>query len=144
VRGAENSEVLPAWVAVAVTLSPTATAWAGLKENVPVLPLALVVTLFWPMNFLPSFVPGGLEKYLMVKVFCGVLLRRPTMLVELPEVWVAATSVHHQQCFWSNGLPRRLYDRFVERVVVASEESPTDLERLETPVFQFILPTHST
>jgi sensor domain CHASE-containing protein len=44
------------------------------------------------------------------------------LAVDSPE-WVAATSVHHQQCFWSNGLPRRLHDRFVERVVVVSEGS---------------------
>jgi len=52
---------------------------------VPVLPLALLVTLFCPMNCLPSF-PEGLEKYRMVKIYSGVLLKRPAMAVELPEV----------------------------------------------------------
>jgi hypothetical protein len=51
-----------------------------------------------------------------------------------PE-WVVATSVHQQQCFLSKGLPCRLHDCFVERVVVAFEGSPADLEGLEGSVF---------
>src|SRR5215217_6794295 len=73
VLGVENSEVLPAGlVAVAVTVLPTPTFWAGEKEKVT-LPLPSVVTDFCPMNFLPSFVPEGLEKNCTLKVLLGVL-----------------------------------------------------------------------
>ena len=51
----ENSEVSPVdfLVAVALTTCPLATFFLVLKVKV-VLPLALVVTLFWPLNFWPS------------------------------------------------------------------------------------------
>ena len=51
--GAENSEVLPAGsVAVAVIVCPSTTLCSGVKVKVPVLPLALVVTLLLPYVFL--------------------------------------------------------------------------------------------
>jgi hypothetical protein len=65
--GAENSEVSAGMlkkslVAVAVIVRPTATFFLGLKVKVA-LPLeASVATIFFPMNFLPSSPPGGLEK----------------------------------------------------------------------------------
>ena len=61
---AENSEVLPleVFVAVAVIVCPTATTVLD-GENVNVaVPLPSVVTLFWPTKVLPSFVPEGFEK----------------------------------------------------------------------------------
>ena len=60
--GAENSEVsdVEFLVAVAVMFRPTATlAGSKVKER---LPLPSVVMFFSAMSFLPSFVPGGLEK----------------------------------------------------------------------------------
>ena len=60
-RAAENSEVLlPGSVAVAVIVWPTETAVAGEKVNEALPVEASVVTLFSPMNFLPSS-PEGLE-----------------------------------------------------------------------------------
>lgn len=64
VLGAENSEVscgepAVALVAVAVMACPTETALEGVKVKAA-LPSAPVVTLFVPMNFLPSS-PEGLE-----------------------------------------------------------------------------------
>jgi hypothetical protein len=59
---AENSEVSPVefLVAVAVIVCPGATLLSGEKVKVA-LPSAPVVTLRWPINFLPSL-PEGLEK----------------------------------------------------------------------------------
>jgi len=71
-RATENSEVLPAVsVAVAVMVCPTATLGNPLVKEA--LPLASVVTCFCPMNFLPSFVPLGLEKNWTSKVLLAVL-----------------------------------------------------------------------
>ena len=76
-------------VAVAVTASPTGTSWESTKLK-EALPWRLVLTVFWPMNFLPSIsVPLGLEKNWMVKLFflclvLGVLLSVPVMAV-VPE-----------------------------------------------------------
>ena len=44
-------------------------------------PLPLVVTLFWPRSFLPSSVPGGLEKNWTVKDWFGTLFRLPVTTV---------------------------------------------------------------
>jgi hypothetical protein len=61
----------PGPVAVAVTVRPTPTLWAGEKGKVT-FPLPSVVTLLCPMNVLPSF-PEGLEKCWIRKVLFGVL-----------------------------------------------------------------------
>ena len=60
VQALENSEVSPVlWsVAVAVTTCPVGTFFLVWKVKVAS-PLELVVTLFWPRNFLPSPLPDG-------------------------------------------------------------------------------------
>src|SRR5215218_4719592 len=91
VLGVENSEVLPAGlVTVAVTVLPTPTFWAGKKEKVT-LPDPSVVTDFCPMNFLPSFVPEGLEKNCTLKVLLGVLFSL-ALTVVLPPVLAERTA----------------------------------------------------
>lgn len=84
-RGAENSEVLPPGpVVVAVTFRLAGTARVGEKAK-PVTPLALVVTIFWPINVLPSS-PDGSEKKRMTNVALGVLLRVPRTVVVPSDV----------------------------------------------------------
>src|SRR5215210_3524386 len=99
-RALENSEVPPTPVAVAVTRQLTGTAVAKSNEK-GALPLALVVTLLWPMKVLPSLKPegsgAGLEKNWMVKVLLGVELRAPVMVVGPPE---AVTAEEMPGKFW--------------------------------------------
>ena len=74
---------------MAVTLCPGGAAWTILVKLIP--PFELVVTVFWPMNFLPSPKPVGkfgvgLEKNWIRKVVSGALLSLASMVVESPEV----------------------------------------------------------
>jgi hypothetical protein len=96
VLGAENSEVLPAGlVAVAVTVRPAPTFWAGEKVK-EALPDPSVVTLSCPMKVLPSSPPQGLEKNRTAKVLFGVLLRTSLMVVlRLPVLAESMTGL-----FW--------------------------------------------
>jgi hypothetical protein len=64
---------LEAFVAVAVIVWPTLTTLDGVNVKLA-LPLASVVTLFWPMTFLPSSVPEGLEKMVRLLGFLGYRL----------------------------------------------------------------------
>lgn len=83
----ENSEVSPVdWLVVgALTTCPAGTFFLVLKVKLA-LPLPSVVTLCWPINFLPSplldeasFV--GLPKNCKVNVMLAVLLSVPLMVV---------------------------------------------------------------
>ena len=76
-------------VAVAVTVRPTETAVVGVKVR-EALPDESVVTLFWPMNFLPSS-PERFEKNSIVKILPAVLPSVPLMVV-LPETVLAEVS----------------------------------------------------
>ena len=73
-RGAENSEVSPGMlkkflVAVAVMVRPTATFLLGLKVK-ETLPEASVMTVFCPMNVLPSFCRKGWRRTGLCKGYC--------------------------------------------------------------------------
>ncbi len=86
----------PGPVAVAVIQSPRASGWLVSKEK-ETNPWWLVVTFFWPISFLPSSVPAGLEKNWTVKVLflrlvLGVLSSVPSMTVRSLAILSAEAS----------------------------------------------------